>query len=62
MDYRTVGQKNTQITAQVSLFTDMVSDVFVYIASNYSTSGVYKTKATINSSSFSDNETGVIIS
>ncbi len=39
-----------------------MNNIFAYIASNYSTSGAYKTKATINRSSFGDNETGVIVS
>ncbi len=37
------------------------TNVFVYIASNYSSSGVYKTSAMINSTSYRDNETGVMI-
>jgi hypothetical protein len=34
--------------------------VFVYIASNYSNSDVYKTTATANSSSYNDTENGVV--
>jgi YD repeat-containing protein len=38
------------------------NNIFVYIASNYSNTGVFKTKATVNSSTYEDNQSGVIIS
>ena len=37
------------------------NNIFVYIASNYSSSGVYKTNAMINSTTYRDNETSVMV-
>ncbi len=37
------------------------SNVFIYIASNYSSDGVYRTEAKINSTSYNDTQKGVIV-
>ena len=48
------------ITSTQAIFLNN-SNVFVYIQSNYSSVGVYKSKATVNSSMFSHNQTGVVV-
>ncbi len=52
------GQNNLSSSQNVSINT---SNIFVYIASNYTSTGVFRTKAIVNSSQFSDNQSGVIV-
>jgi len=35
--------------------------ILVYIASNYTTAGIYKTNALVNTSVYNDTETGIIL-
>jgi hypothetical protein len=53
------GTENVTSSADLNITGD---NIFVYIASNYSDTGVFKTKATINSSTYEDNQSGVIVS
>ncbi len=52
------GVENITSTQNIQL--QNVSPIFVYIGFNYSTAGVYGTNAIVNSSMFSDNQTGVV--
>ncbi len=49
------------ITSTQNIRLDNSSPIFVYIGFNYSTAGVYGTNAIVNSSMFSDNQTGVVV-
>ncbi len=52
------GQSNLTSSQNISINT---SNIFVYIASNYTSTGVFRTKAIVNSSQFSDNQSGVVV-
>ncbi len=45
-----------------NITTISTDDIFIYIESDYANEGVHKTIATINSSSYKDNQSGVVIS
>ena len=51
------GEENLTST----LLNSTGGNVFVYIASNYSDAGVFRTRAIVNSSSYTDNQTGVVV-
>jgi len=51
------GQENLTST----LLNSTNGTVLVYVASNYSTAGVFRTTAIVNSSSYTDNQTGVVV-
>jgi hypothetical protein len=44
-----------------SLSLNISDDVFVIIESNYTSAGVYRTNASINSSTYSDSQSGVAV-
>jgi hypothetical protein len=51
------GREN--ISSNLSL--NISDDVFIIVESNYPTAGVFKTNASINSSSYSDSQVGVVV-
>ena len=53
------GKQN--ITSLNATNLTSLSNVFVYVATNYSTSGVYRTEASVNSSSYNDTEQEVAV-
>ncbi len=53
------GVENITSTQNIQLQNS--SPIFVYIGFNYSTAGVYGTNAVVNSSIFSDNQSGVVV-
>ena len=56
-DFET-GEENVTST-NIDILND---NLFVFIQSNYSEEGVYRTTATINSSDYNDTKKGVVVS
>ncbi|MDP3698191.1 MAG: hypothetical protein Q8R47_01250 [Nanoarchaeota archaeon] len=56
-----IFNSGTQNLTSSQILNLTTNNIFVYIASNYSTAGVYKTNVMINSSTYRDNQTGVIV-
>jgi YD repeat-containing protein len=42
--------------------TNITTNTFIYIQTNYTSAGVYRTNATINASSYNDSDIGVVVS
>jgi hypothetical protein len=51
----------TNISSSQTITLNSSENILVYIASNYSNPDIYKTIATVNSSTYNDTENGVII-
>jgi len=50
-----------QVNVSSNLSLNISDDVFVIVESNYTTAGVYKINASINSSSYNDSQGGVVV-